>query len=359
LTLSNQKNILIYRLGSLGDTVIALPVFHKILEQYPDVENITLLTNKPVASMAAPLEAVLGKGLFFKDTLTYPVGTRNPILLAKLIGEIRKRKIHTVINITALRSPNADRRDKLFFKSAGVKEFIGFENRPEDFKVKIDPETGFFEWETARLARKISVLGSFNYNDDKYWDLKLSQDEINRGKELLSGLKADTPFIAINVGTKMPIKDWGIENWVDLVSGLSDEYREYSLVVIGVEEEKTLAENCLDVWKGNGLNLCGKSSPRVSAAILEKASLFIGHDSGPMHLAACMGTPCVAVFSCINQPRQWFPRGENNRVIMPNTACVSSGKKECSSPSEKCILTITPEEVQNAVAEVINKTVLK
>lgn len=309
--------------------------------------------------MAAPLEAVLGKGLFFNETLSYPVGTRNPILLAKLIREIKKRNIHTVINITALRSANADKRDKLFFKAAGVKEFIGFDNQDDDFKVKIDPKTGFYEWETSRLVRKISTLGNFNSNEDKYWDLKLTTSEINKAEDLLSPLPTNKPFIAINVGTKMPIKDWGIDNWVKLISELSKEFQEYKLVVVGVDEESLLAEKCLNAWAGNGLNLCGKSSPRVSAAILKKAKLFIGHDSGPMHLAACVGTQCVAVFSCINQPKQWFPRGEDNRVLMPQTKCVSSGIKTCSNPDQKCILTITPSEVKNAVMEVMNKTTLK
>lgn len=357
--MSKNNNILIYRLGSLGDTVIALPVFHKILENYPDVDKITLLTNKPVASKAAPLEAVLSKGLFFSEILSYPVGTRNPILLGQLIREIKKREIDTVINISALRSENASKRDKAFFKLAGIKEFIGFDNHTDDFKLKIDPQTGFCEWEAARLVRKIAALGSFNFNEDKYWDLKLTIDEIKNAERLLSALPANKPFIAISVGTKQPINDWGIDNWVELISRLSKEFSDYSLVVVGVDEEKSLAEKCLSVWEGGGLNLCGKSSPRVSAAILKKASLFIGHDSGPMHLAASMGTRCVAVFSCLNPPKQWFPRGEDNRVLMPQTQCVSSGIKQCSNTDQKCILTITPKEVENAVKAVMNKIILK
>ena len=352
--MSNNKNILIYRLGSLGDTVIALPVFHKILENYPDVETITLLTNKPVASKAAPLEAVLGSGLFFNEVLSYPVGTRNPMVIARLIAEIRKRKIHTVINITALRSSEADKRDKLFFKAAGVKELIGFDHSAQDYKVQIDPQTGFFEWETARLARKISELGIFDFNQDKYWDLKLTDSETSKAEDLLKNIPNNKPFIAMNVGTKMEIKDWGIDNWVSLVRSLSIHFSDYTLVLIGVDEEIPLAESCLEVWSGEGLNLCGKSSPRVSAAILKKASLFIGHDSGPMHLAACMGTPCVAVFSCINQPRQWFPRGDKNKLLFPNTDCAHSGQKTCVN-DKKCILSIDPAEVETAVLEIVGK----
>ncbi len=352
--MSNKNNILIYRLGSLGDTVIALPIFHKILEIYPDVENITLLTNKPVASKAAPLEAVLGSGLFFNEVFSYPVGTRNPLVLARLIAEIRKRKIHTVINITALRSPEADKRDKVFFKAAGVKKLIGFDNAPEDYKVQTDPETGFFEWETARLARKIRELGSLDFNLDKNWDLKLTNAEISRSDELLNSIPSETSFIAMNVGTKMEIKDWGIDNWVQLVKSLRLRFSKFTLVLIGVDEESPLAEACLKSWAGEGLNLCGKSSPRVSAAILKKASLFIGHDSGPMHLAACMGTPCVAVFSCINQPRQWYPRGDRNKLIFPKTDCAQSPQKKCVN-NEKCVLTIKPAEVQSAVLDILGK----
>lgn len=349
-----QKNILIYRLGSLGDTVIALPIFHKITENYPDIEKITLLTNKPVASKAAPLEAILSNGLFFNDVLSYPVGTRNPLVVAGLISAIRKRKIDTVINITALRSPEADTRDKLFFKAAGVKNLIGFDHAPEDYKVQMDPETGFFEWETKRLARKIRDLGEFNYNLDKYWDLKLTDAETSKAEELLKPIPAEVPFIAMNVGTKMEIKDWGIANWVKLVESLTSQLSNYTLVLIGVDEESPLAEACLAVWKGKGLNLCGKSSPRVSAAILKRADLFIGHDSGPMHLAACVGTPCVAVFSCINQPCQWYPRGNENKLIFPQTECAQSPKKECVN-HEKCVLTIHPSEVEDAVLHVLNK----
>lgn len=343
----------------MGDTVIALPAFHRILESYPDIDKITLLTNKPVASTAAPLEAVLSRGLFFKETISYPVGTRNPILLTKLIREIKKKKIHTVINITAHRSPNTDLRDKLFFTSAGVKEFIGFDNEADDFDLKIDPETGFYEWETSRLARRISDLGDFDFNEDKYWDLKLTPEEISKADKLLSPLETHKPFIAINVGTKMPIKDWGVDNWVELISGLSKDFHEYNLVVVGVDEEKDLAEKCIDVWSGKGLNLCGKSSPRVSAAILKRAELFIGHDSGPMHLAACVGTQCVAIFSCINQPKQWFPRGDDNRIIMPQTDCAASASETCSNPDKNCVLTITPDSVKLAVTEVMNKSILK
>jgi hypothetical protein len=67
----NPRAVLVYRLGSLGDTVVALPCFHLIKRRFPDAK-ITLLTNRPVASAAAPAESILGRGYFFDDVLEYP-----------------------------------------------------------------------------------------------------------------------------------------------------------------------------------------------------------------------------------------------------------------------------------------------
>lgn len=352
--ITEKQNIMVYRLGSLGDTIIALPCFNRIRECYPDA-NITLLTNKPVVSKAAPIEAILGQDYFFNQTLSYPVGTRNPILLNRLIWDIRRLCIDVVINITEPRSRAADIRDRLFFSAAGVSEFIGFDQSSEDYDVLIDPNTGEYEWEPFRLKRKIEALGDFDLMEDRYWDMHLRSSEIKKA-DLLLGRYADEPnIIAINVGTKLELKDWGIDNWVDLIGRLDKKLKDYTLVVVGVQEEFELGEKCLSAWTGEGLNLCGKSSPRVSAVILKKARIFIGHDSGPAHLAGCVGTPCVAIFSCMNQPRQWFPKGDNNRILMPQTACVSSGHSECTNPQKKCILTIQPERVAAEVFDILNK----
>jgi ADP-heptose:LPS heptosyltransferase len=351
---NRQHKILIYRLGSLGDTVMALPCFHRVRECFPDAD-ITLLTNKPVMSKAAPLQAVLGDAYFFNRTLTYPVGTRNPILLAKLAASIRALKIDTVINITALRSMSADRRDKLFFTAAGVKNFYGFDQTKEDFQLSIDPETGHYEWEAIRLARKIEKLGTFSLSDSKYWDLKFTDDELARSELHLKEMKHPEKIIALNAGTKMPVKDWGESNWVALVKRMNHAYKDFSMVVLGVKEETDRAEVLLGHWKGDGKNLCGQTSPRVSAAILQRSKVFIGHDSGPMHLAACVGTPCVAVFSLINKPRQWFPRGENNVILFPEEPPETFAPEFPSDPEAKSILTIAPETVFRALDDVLNK----
>ena len=68
-----------------------------------------------------------------------------------------------------------------------------------------------------------------------------------------------------------------------------------------------------------------------------------------MHLAAAMGTPCVAVFSARNKPRTWFPYGNNHHVIYHKTECYGCGLEVCKLEAKKCITSITVEEVEEAV----------
>jgi heptosyltransferase III len=346
------KNVLVYRLGSLGDTVVALPCFHKIKEVYPDA-FITILTNRPVAIKAAPLEAVLGEDFFFNNVMAYPVGTRNLFVLIALIRQIRRLKIDVVVNLTAIRSKKAMVRDWLFFRAAGIKKLIGFPTVDEDFNPKVNTMTGFQEWEAARLTRRIRVLGDINLGDEKFWDLRLTPEEFNTASLVLSAFSAYKPILAVSVGTKCQANDWEENNWIMLISRLSSILNDWQLIIVGASEEADRANKCIKMWQNTKINLCGKTPPRVSAAVLKRASLFIGHDSGPLHLAACVGVPSVAIFSSRNLPGQWYPKGEFNKVIQHTPECVGCKLNECIVQQKKCILSITVDEVLNAVAGVL------
>ena len=347
------NKVLIYRLGSLGDTVIALPCFHIIKDVFPDAD-ITLLTNKPVVAKAAPLEAVLGSEYFFNRVLAYPVGTRNLKLLLQLIKQIRALKIDTLVNLTAARSKKAAIRDKWFFRTAGIKNLIGFPTEEAHFEPVIDPLTGYYEWEADRLVSRLRLLKEISLADEHYWDLRLTVKEIKAADNAIAELTPGKRIIAVSAGTKMESKDWEEDNWVALVKSLNLYSSDYQLVVVGAPDEWERSERCLNVWNGKGVNLCGKTSPRVSAEILRRASVFIGHDSGPMHLAACVSTPCVAIFSGRNLPKQWYPRGKNNRVIHHLPECAGCKLEVCIIKQKECIRSISVNEVLNAVLDVLN-----
>ncbi|MFD0750779.1 glycosyltransferase family 9 protein [Mucilaginibacter calamicampi] len=353
------ESVLIYRLGSLGDTIAALPVFNKVVAAFPGAD-ITLLTNKPVAAKAAAVESVLGNEYFFNHILNYPVGTRNPFLLFKLLIDIRKRKPNIVCYLASVRSDGDIRkakltllRDKLFFKAAGVKTFIGFPEIIEDIQLSIDPQTGDFEWEPKRLARRFASIGQIDLNSEDAWKLHFTSAELAIADKVIADYSINTPFIAISTGTKHPTNNWEQHNWVELLNLLGRELKGWHLVVFGAADEAEEADICLAAWGQQGVNLCGKTAPRTSAVLMQRASVFLGHDSGPMHLAASVGTPCVCVFSARHFPRQWYPRGLNNKIIYHRTDCAGCQKEICITQQKRCILSISPYEVYSAVAEVL------
>src|SRR3569833_1768072 len=84
---------------------------------------------------------------------------------------------------------------------------------------------------------------------------------------------------------------------------------------------------------------------RSTAAVLERASVFIGPDSGPMHLAACVGIPCVIAFSARGLPGVWYPFGEQRRVVYRKVSCFGFNLETCIVESRRCLTSITVAEM--------------
>jgi heptosyltransferase III len=183
--------------------------------------------------------------------------------------------------------------------------------------------------------------------------LKLTNDELSAGNTFLKHLPNAEINICLSPGTKMQSKDWGRDNWKILLGDLAFTYPLANIIVLGALEEALLADDLLNGIANTKLNLCGKTSPRESAVVLQSASIFIGQDSGPMHLAAAVGIPCVAIFSSRNLPSQWYPRGKDNKVIYHQVDCAGCDLEICIEEKKKCILSITKHEVMNAVKSIL------
>jgi ADP-heptose:LPS heptosyltransferase len=157
----------------------------------------------------------------------------------------------------------------------------------------------------------------------------------------------------------MQAKDWGQENWRDLVRRIAASYPGYGLVVIGAKEESAVGEYVLRDWNGPKLNLCGRLTPRQSAAVLEYASLFLGPDSGPMHLAACAGVPCVIAFSARGLPGVWYPAGHQHQILYRQVSCFGCNLESCVVEARRCLTSITVGEMAAAVDSVLSPRITK
>lgn len=336
-TKGDAETIVIFRLGSLGDTVNSLPCFHQTVRAFPRSKRV-LLTNFPVSSLAAPAESILRGGGFIHEAVNYSVGQRNPLKLLKLRRTLRALNSQTLIYLTERSSLSTVWRDVLFFRLCGFTRILGAPWRPDLARGRRSKQTGEVEREIERLARCLAMLGPLDLQDPAHWDLNLTAQEKADAETQLAALKARR-FIAINTGGKVKVKDWGEENWTILLGRLSQAVPDFGLVAVGAAEDSARAQRLLDHWRGPTLDLCGQLSPRQSAAVLAKGALFIGHDSGPLHLAAAMGLTCIAMFGDYNTPKKWHPVGDRHRIIH-NMAGV---------------MAITPDEVFTAAQAVLSR----
>jgi heptosyltransferase-3 len=304
------RPIVIYRLGSLGDTIVALPCFHAITQAHPGAERV-VLTNIPVNSKAAPLEAILGGSGLMDRTLAYPVGTRSIKALLALRLELRALGASTLYYLTPARGLAAAWRDWLYFRLCGFRHIVGVPLTRVKQVNEILSAQGHLEPECERLARCLRALGPIPLDARASWDLGLRPDELHRAQALLEPVRGQR-MLAINMGGKVAINDWGMDHWLDLLSRLSAAHPQLALLVLGGPEDGQRAGEAAKVWQGQVVNACGLLTPRESAAAVAHATLFIGHDSGPMHLAAAMGVRCIGLFGNNNPPGKWHPYGQGH-----------------------------------------------
>jgi ADP-heptose:LPS heptosyltransferase len=340
------RRVLIYRLGSLGDTVVALPCFHLIARVFPNAERL-LLTNFPVHAKAPASAAVLGESGLVHGYMRYTVGTRNPLELVRLAAEIRSFAPDVLVYLMPIRPWRAVKRDRLFFRFAGVKHVIGIAPEQE-MKSRFDEATGLYESEAERMSRLMAELGDADVENPASWDLALSDAERQEVCEALGSL-ADFPLIVCGPGTKMPAKDWGRDKWQALLGAIDARYPGHALAMVGSKEEFDIAEHAARRWTGSWVNLCGRLAPRATAALLGHAKIFLGPDSGPMHLAASVGVPCVIPFAAATPAGVWFPHGEKNQIVYHRTHCAGCRLEQCNVEGHPCLTSISVAEMEAAV----------
>jgi heptosyltransferase III len=348
---SSTKRVLIYRLGSLGDTIVALPALHLIARAFPDAQR-RLLTNFPVNAKAPPAAAILDGSCLIHGYFRYTAGTRSPRELLALWWQLLRWRPQVLVYMGPTRGVEAALRDARFFRLCGIPRLIGVPVTEDMQQNRWDESQQALEPEAARLVRNLAELGDADLDFPASWDLRLTAAEHARATEVLA-VTASRPILAVSVGTKVQSKDWGRDNWQALLNRLAALYPKYALVLCGAPEESDASEFAADGWRQNSsspiVNLCGVLTPRESAAVFAQARAFVGHDSGPMHLAAAVQTPCVAIFAARNKPRVWFPYGKQHRVLYHQTNCWGCGLETCIVEQKKCLTSITVDEVVTEV----------
>lgn len=176
-----------------------------------------------------------------------------------------------------------------------------------------------------------------------------------RVDELLAaeGLAAGE-FIHIHPASRWSFKCWPAERNAELIDRLAVSHR-VVLTAAPDPDEMSLIEEIFLKTKSKPVNLAGKLSIKELGALTARARLFVGVDSMPMHLAAAMGTPAVALFGPSGE-QEWRPWRVAHRVVTTSHPCRPCGNDGCGGGKvSECLTTLAVDEVHAAAQELLTR----
>jgi asparagine synthase (glutamine-hydrolysing) len=359
------KRVLVFRIGQLGDTIVALPAMWSVRRHFPNA-HVALLCDRHPGKRYVLGSDLLQRAGIFDEFLSYPVSDLGFILkphrMANLLVAIRRRRFDTLVYLApSNRTIDQVERDRWFFSLAGIKNFIAMEGFPKlSPKIAGQPLEGS-DSETDLLLKRLAVSGiPIRSGEDSLMELGLGRAEQTQVSAwLLSQQRSDgdRPWLAIGPGSKMPAKRWPLERFERVVSSLINEFDVWP-VVFGGKEDTVLGSQLLQTW-GRGYNAAGGLGLRAAAAALKRCTLFLGNDTGTMHMAAAVGVPCVAVFSSRERPGVWFPYGDSHRVFRSRIDCEGCWLVECIERQNECLKRVSVDEVLDACRDLLRRDVLK
>lgn len=355
-----QKNksfsIIIIKSGLLGDTLVTLPALHCLRESFPYAKIVYVWQRVPGKNYVTPVEILSGSGLV-DEFYGYDINC------SRLQAFMNYQKLWLYclrerFNIgIVLELPHWPARRKYFLKLCGIKSVIG----PDGDKTKIYRDSsGKLPVEPKISDSLVQILSPLKIqlpaSDKGVFDVVLSEYELSRAKQWLinSGLSSNCfqRLLAVGPGSNMPVKRWNLDHYFKVVESLMLKYNVIP-IVFGGSDDRGLAQNLIDRWQG-GINAAGSIGVREGIALLKHCKLYLGNDTGTMHMAVAAGIPCVAVFASIDMPGRWEPYGASHYVFRDECNCAGCLSRECDRGTEQCINTILPEAVYKKCVAILN-----
>ena len=196
------------------------------------------------------------------------------------------------------------------------------------------------------------VAEALNVGDmPKAFPLEISPEERREALRLLDGLPR--PWIAVQSGARWLTKRWPAASFAAAMQSTIDRFGG-SAVVLGSSDERDVATETAQLIRAPKVQLAGKTSLRLLAAVLESCDTMLTNDTGPMHLAAAVGTPTTAVFTCTS-PTRAGPFGEGHEIVQTNVSCRESYIRRCESMA--CMTEVTPSVVSQALNRCLERRV--
>lgn len=338
-----RKRILVLRYRFIGDTILTVPFLRNLRRAEPDARIVWVV---------APGSSDVVRGIPYVDDMVYwdPVtihadsrgGHRTLAAKWAFIKELRKERFDKVYVL------------KRSFSSAiialltGARERIGFDTEGRGILLtKRVP----YRQDQHEVLNFLDVLRADGIRvTDDFLECWTTPEEDAAAAKLLAdaGVSDRQRLVAIHPFSANVRRGWPLENFAGLAAGFRE--KGCATIVLGSPGDRKHLDPVRELFGEETVDLVGKCPLRVTMALLKRCSLFVGNDSGVMHLAAASGVPLLALFGP-QSPVKFGPWSERAVVLYKKFPCSPCRQKfftECE-PSARmrpaCVEAITVEEV--------------
>ncbi len=328
------KRILVVKLDHIGDVILATPVFSNlrltfpdadidaltgdwsrvILENHPDVNKVWVY-NSPAFSRSqkpTPLKEVF--------QLYRNLQGQNYDLLINLRGDWRV----ILLSLFRVSSKRIDRASIQVANKFGSAQFSSKHEASRNLDVL----------KRVGIPTPIQHATFSVTSEDEEWASKFLLDQ---------NINLDQPIIAIHPGSPIPLKRWIPKRYAELADWLVEK-KSAKVLFVGVKDEIPIITEIQDIMHRESISIAGKTNLPQLASILLKITVFIGNDSGPMHLAAAVGTNTIGLFGP-GDPERFGPIGHNCATLRKKLNCPPCTGKVCRFGEEGCMSKIQVTDV--------------
>lgn len=354
----NIRRILVIKLRHIGDVLLTVPVFRALRERFPDAE-ISALVN-------AGTEAMLSGNPLVDEVIVFDRKIKKKSFLARIareqafIGSIRKRRFDMVVDLTS------GDRPALLSLLSGARYRLAYDPGSKGFpgKRRIYTNLARRNHDTHTVLQNLDLLRQCGITTaDTSVTFPLSDDEMASTRRLFaeSGIAPKDRVVHVHPTSRWLFKCWESASVAEIIAWLLD--RQIKVVLTSSPERKELKVidevlGCLGEWAHHKglINLAGRTSLRELGAIAKLATVFFGVDSAPMHIAAAVGTPVVALFGPTGEIH-WRPWGEQHVVVSAHLPCKPCRKGSCEGDSiRECLRAIAIDDVKVSIESVLERT---
>lgn len=334
-----KPRILIVRLTAIGDVLHSLPVLCALRDRFPDAE---------IAWMVEGRAGCLLEGHPALDRLI--AAPRRWLKSWKAVRQVR-RELHEFRPEIAIDVQGLT-KSAVAARLSGARRRIGF-GCEKGRELSRWLNTQFVHSSAAHIIdANLELLRPLGIEEPRvHFDLPETDEDGRSTEAILARLGQSGPFALINVGAGWTSKLWRMDRYAAVARHLGRRRGIPSIVVWAGDEERQAAEQVVAESESAAV-LAPDTSLRELAALCRRAALFVGSDTGPLHLAAAVGTPCVGLYGPMPARRNG-PYGPQHIALQKAT--FEGTSRERRGAPRSLMDAITVDDVSQACDEILDR----